>query len=85
MERDNLTDVLNHWKEKDVDAKQLSAPRLYRDLMADWADSESMMDTATNFIQMIQGKMYCMAKLLIPINIIIPIITRLQLINEIFL
>ena len=61
MERDNLTDVLNHWKDKGVDAKQLSAPSLYRDLMADWADSESMMDTSTNFVQMIQGKMYFMA------------------------
>ena len=68
MERDNLTDVLNHWKDKGVDAKQLSAPSLYRDLMADWADSESMMDTSTNFIQMIQGEIYCMAKLLQRIN-----------------
>ena len=70
MERDNLTDVLNHWKDKGVDAKQLSAPSLYRDLMADWADSESMMDTSTNFIQMIQGEIYCMAKLLQRINIL---------------
>ena len=69
MERDNLTDVLNHWKDKGVDAKQLSAPSLYRDLMADWADSESMMDTSTNFVQMIQGKMYFMAKPLLIINI----------------
>ena len=72
MERDNLTDALNHWDDKGVDTKHLSAPTLFRDLMADWADSESMMDTSTNFIQMIQGEIYCMAKLLLRINIILP-------------
>ena len=84
MERDNLTDVLSHWEDKGVDAKQLSAPTLYRDLMADWADSESMMDTSTNFVQMIQGKMYFMAKSLLIINII-AVFTLWHLIDNIFL
>ena len=70
MERDNLTDAVNHCDDKGVDTKHLSAPTLFRDLMADWADSESMMDTSTNFIQMIQGEIYCMAKLLLRINIL---------------
>ena len=83
MERDNLTDALSHWDDKGVDAKHLSAPTLFRDLMADWADSESMMDTSTNFAQMIQGKMYFMAKPLLIINII-AVFTLWHLIDNIF-
>ena len=84
MERDNLTDALNHWDDKGVDTKHLSAPTLFRDLMADWADSESMMDTSTNFVQMIQGKMYFMAKSLLIINII-AVFALWHLIDNIFL
>ena len=62
MERDNLTVALSRWDDKGVDVKHLSAPTLYRDLMTDWANSKSMMDTSTNFIQMIQGKMDCITK-----------------------
>ena len=57
MVRDDLTDALNSWNDKGIDAKHLSSPTLYRDLMTDWVDSESMMDSSTRFIQMIQGKM----------------------------
>ena len=84
MERDNLTDALNHWDDKGVDTKHLSAPTLFRDLMADWADSESMMDTSTNFVQMIQGKMYFMLKSLLIINII-AVFALWHLIDNIFL
>ena len=55
MERDNLTEALNRWTEKGVSNKDLSAPTLYRDLMAEWLDSDSMMDISTNATQMIQG------------------------------
>ena len=55
MERDNLTEALNRWTEKGVNNKDLSAPTLYRDLMAEWLDSDSMMDISTNATQMIQG------------------------------
>merc|ERR1719414_1227752 len=57
MERDNLTEALNRWTEKGVANKDLSAPTLYRDLMAEWLNSESMMDISTNATQMIQGLM----------------------------
>ena len=70
MERDNLTVALSHWDDKGVDVKHLSAPTLYRDLMTDWSNSESMMDTSTNFVQMIQGIMCCTAKVLLLINTI---------------
>ena len=57
MERDNLTQALNRWTDKGVGNKDLSAPTLYRDLMAKWLNSESMMDISTNATQMIQGKL----------------------------
>ena len=57
MERDNLTEALNRWTEKGVDNKDLSAPTLYRDLMAEWLNSDAMMDISTNSTQIIQGKL----------------------------
>ena len=54
--RDNLTDALNRWTEKGVSNEDLSAPTLYRDLMVEWLNSESMMDISTNSTQMVQGK-----------------------------
>ena len=55
--KDNLTDALNRWTEKGVSNKDLSAPTIYRDLMVEWINSETMMDISTNSTQMVQGKL----------------------------
>ena len=58
MVKDNLTDALKRWEDGGVTKKDLSAPTLYRDLLNGWINSDSMIDTSTNFIQMIQGRIF---------------------------
>ena len=58
MVKDNLTDALKRWEDAGVKKKDLSAPTLYRDLLSGWINSDSMIDTSTNFVQMIQGRIF---------------------------
>ena len=60
MENDNLTQLLSKWKDMD-DAKpaDLSAISLYREFIAEssveGSEMEAYSETATEFIQMVQG------------------------------
>ena len=55
MERDNLTDALNEWKTNGDSRHDLAAPTLYRDFVSGALTSNSLMDSMTQLVQMIQG------------------------------
>ena len=56
MVRDNLTEALTRWQDAGVKKEDLAALNLYRDFWNEFVNSGSMLDTATNFVQMKQGK-----------------------------
>ena len=60
MVRDNLTEALTRWQDAGVKQEDLAALTLYRDFLSEFVFSRfnegSMLDTATNFVQMKQGK-----------------------------
>ena len=55
MERDNLTDALNEWKTNGDSRLDLAAPTLYKDFVSGALTSNSLMDSMTQLVQMIQG------------------------------
>ena len=56
MARDNLTEALTRWQDAGVKKEDLAALTLYRDVLNEFVNSGSMLDTGTNFFQMKQGK-----------------------------
>ena len=56
MARDNLTEGLSRWRDAGVKKEDLAALTLYTDFWSAFLDSDSMLDTATNLMQMKQGK-----------------------------
>ena len=61
MVSENLTEALIQWKDGGVSQPDLAAPTLYRDLLNKVLDSDGLMDSSTEMVQMFQGK-YCMLK-----------------------
>ena len=55
MERDNLTDALNEWKTNGDSRLDLAAPTLYKDFVSGALTSNSLMDSMTKLVQMVQG------------------------------
>ena len=55
MERDNLTDGIYDLESNGVSRPDLAAPTLYRDLVIKALSSNSLMDSLTDLVQMIQG------------------------------
>ena len=56
MARDNLSEGLSRWRDAGVKKEDLAALTLYTDFWSAFLNSDSMLDTATNLIQMKQGK-----------------------------
>ena len=55
MERDNLTDALNEWKTNGDSRHDLAAPTLYKDFVSGALTSNSLVDSMTQLVQMVQG------------------------------
>lgn len=55
MERDNLTDGLSDLESNGISRSDLAAPTLYKDLVIGALASDSVMDSLTDLVQMIQG------------------------------
>ena len=56
MERDNLTDGLSDLESSGISRADLAAPTLYKDLVTGALASDSVMDSLTDLVQMIQGE-----------------------------
>ena len=56
MERDNLTDALTDWKTDGVSNHDQALPTLYKDLLVGTLASESVMNSLTDLVQMLQGE-----------------------------
>ena len=63
MVTENLTEALIQWKDGGVSQPDLAAPTLYKDLLNGVLDSDALLDSSTEMVQMFQGK-YCMLKTL---------------------
>ena len=56
MEKDNLTDALTDWKTDGVSNHDQASPTLYKDLLVGALASESVMNSLTDLVQMLQGE-----------------------------
>ena len=57
MQRDNLTDALAAWSDSGVSQSDMALPTIYKDIVTGALSSNALLTTATEMIQMIQGRL----------------------------
>ena len=57
MQRDNLTDALAAWSDSEVSQLDMVLPTIYKDIVNGALSSNALLATATEMIQMIQGRL----------------------------
>ena len=56
-QRDNLTDALAAWSDSGVSQLNMVLPTIYKDIVTGALSSNALLTTATEMIQMIQGRL----------------------------
>ena len=56
MQRDNLTDALATWSDSGASQLDMVLPTIYKDIVTGALSSNDLLTTATEMIQMIQGR-----------------------------
>ena len=56
-QRDNLTDALAAWSDSGVSRLNMALPTIYNDIVTGALSSNALLTTATEMIQMIQGRL----------------------------
>ena len=57
MQRDNLTDALAAWSDSGVSQLNMVLPSIYKDIVTGTLSSNAFLATATEMIQMMQGRL----------------------------